>query len=165
MGVYFVLGMTFFNAFWYKDNGCFGCLPCSMTDDSVCWGDWQLLGNWQDTCPCSLKDEVLWEEAEFAFLDDLSDCNITLYTSDIFDYDGDNSVLDSCMYYESGLFMNLGIPMIAFTLLAMITGCWGFLKNLKAWLKIKYDRAENQVEVNYGSTKEISNDKNTENVY
>jgi len=137
--IYFVLGITFFNPFWYKDNQCFACKQCGLTDDTICWDDWKLLGDWQDTCPCALKDEVLWENANFVIFADLSDCNSTLYASNVINYNGDNSVLETCLYYQDGLFMNLGPAMIALTLLAMINGCWGFLKNLKEWMKKKME--------------------------
>jgi len=133
--IYFVLGITFFNPFWYKDNECFACKKCGLADDTICWDDWKLLGDWQDTCPCALKDEELWENANFVIFADLPDCNSTLYASNVFNYKGDSSVLEPCLYYQGGLFMNLGWAMIVFTLIAMINGCWGFLKNLKVWMK------------------------------
>lgn len=135
--IYFILGMTFFNSFWYEDKHCFACRQCTDTTDSICWGDWKLLGDWQDTCPCALRDESYWEDANFDIYDFSSDCNTTLYASNVINYNGDNSVLETCMFYEGGLFMDLGPAMIAFTLVAMLNGCWGFLKNLKEWSRMK----------------------------
>jgi len=158
--IYFVMGITFFTPMWYNDNQCFACKQCGLTNDTVCWDDWRLLGDWQDTCPCALKDEVLWENANFVIFADLPDCSSTLYASNVIHYQGDNSVLEPCLYYQDGLFMNLGPAMIVFTLLVMISGCWGFFKNLKEWMKERMEYRLSTVVGTDNSSQSVINQEN-----
>lgn len=129
--IYFGLGLVFLNTFWWVSSDCFSCSECENLGDTVCWGSTTL--GYQDTCPCAVKGNNLWDKAQFADEMGYSDCNSTLYASNYFE--GDVGLLKSCMFYDDGLFAQLGPIIICITLLSLLTSCWGFLKDLKDWKK------------------------------
>jgi len=131
--IIFGLGVAFLNPFYYTDLDCFSCRACGSSDETVCYGDWEQIGAWQNTCPCALDDMKLWNNAWFALDSDYDNCNTTLYHSNYFE--GDHQRLKPCMFYSNGMFMRLGFAMIIATVIVLGASCWGCFKDLHLWVK------------------------------
>jgi len=131
--VVFACGVAFLNPFWYTDIDCFSCKQCGNFEESVCYGNWELIGGWQNTCPCALKDMGLWHYAEFLEDSDFEDCNTSLAES--YYFEGDFDRLKPCMFYSNGNFMKLGFAMIVATAILTGASCWGCIKDLHLWVK------------------------------
>jgi len=144
--VLFGLGVAFLNPFWYTDIDCFSCKRCSKLDETVCFGDWELIGGWQDTCPCALENEDWWDNAKFFVGSDYQDCNTTLSDSNYFE--GKFERLKPCMFYSNGMFMKLGFAMMISTAIVTGASCWGCIKDIHLWEKYvsneKYQEIQNQ---------------------
>jgi len=147
----FALTVAFLNPFYYTDIDCFSCKRCGViSDEAVCYAEWEESGGWQNTCPCALEDEGLWSNAQFVPDSDYPDCNTTIYKSDYFQ--GNYDRLKPCMFYSNGMFMKLGFAMMIATTFLMGASCWGCIKDLHLWVK-------SSSEDNY---EEIENRKDTE---
>jgi len=131
--ILFALVVAFLNPFWYTDIDCFRCTRCGTWNEAVCYAEWEVSGGWQNTCPCALEDESLWNNAQFVPDSDYPDCNTTLYKSNYFE--GKYDRLKPCMFYSNGMFMRVGFAMIIATALVMGASCWGCMKDLHLWVK------------------------------
>jgi len=140
----FGLVVAFMNPFWYTDIDCFSCKACGNRDEPVCYGDWDVIGGWQNTCPCALDDEELWDNAKFLLDADLQDCNATLDESNYFE--GDFNRLKPCMFYSNGMFMRLGFGILVATVFVMGSSCWGCFKDLHLWVKSTYQIVDSEIE-------------------
>merc|ERR1719510_775745 len=103
------------NPFWYIDIDCFSCQKCGSLEESVCYGNWDVIGGWQNTCPCALQDMGLWHDAEFLEDSDFEDCNSSLAES--YYFEGEYDRLKPCMFYSNGQFMKLGFAIIVATVI------------------------------------------------
>jgi len=139
--ILFALGVAFMNPFWYIDIDCFSCQECGSLEESVCYGNWDLIGGWQNTCPCALQDMGLWHDAEFLEDSDFEDCNTSLAES--YYFEGEYDRLKPCMFYSNGQFMKLGFAIIVATVILTGASCWGCIKDLHLWVK-SVDRETDQ---------------------
>jgi len=131
--IFFALTVAFLNPFYYTDIDCFSCKRCGIWDEAVCYAEWEESGGWQNTCPCALQDEGLWNNAQFVPDSDYPDCNTTIYKSNYFE--GNYDRLKPCMFYSNGMFMKVGFGLMIATAFVMMASCWGCMKDLHLWVK------------------------------
>jgi len=129
----FALTVAFLNPYYYTDIDCFSCKRCGAWDEAVCYAEWEESGGWQNTCPCALEDESLWNNAQFVPDSDYPDCNTTLYKSNYFE--GNYDRLKPCMFYSNGMFMRLALGLMIATAFVMAASCWGCIKEIHLWVK------------------------------
>merc|ERR1719356_2374654 len=99
-----------------------------MNTVGICWGDWRLVGGYMDTCFCALKDEDLWDEAQFHgnVITSCDGAGGAIETTD-------NFTAKPCFYYSGGAHMKLGIVIISFLTIASVFACYGILKDIRHW--------------------------------